>query len=54
VTLYQADIATQIGGMYALASERALCALEFDGRGRHERLERRLCRWFPPHTIEQA
>lgn len=52
--LFQADIPTPIGDMYALASDTAVCALEFGGRGRHERLERRRGRWFPPHTIEKG
>jgi O-6-methylguanine DNA methyltransferase len=50
--LSQTTIDTPIGRMYALASESALCALEFDGPGRRSRLERRLRRWFPPHVVE--
>jgi methylated-DNA-[protein]-cysteine S-methyltransferase len=52
MTLSRTKIVTPIGEMYALASEGALCALEFDGPSRHHRLEARLRRWFPPHTIE--
>jgi methylated-DNA-[protein]-cysteine S-methyltransferase len=40
--------------MYALASDTALYALEFGARERHERLERRIRRWFPPHTLERG
>ncbi len=49
--LHRATIATPLGDMLALASHAALCALEFtSGRGVH-RLEGRLRRWFPAHTI---
>src|SRR6185369_3383596 len=58
VDLYRAVIPTPIGDMLALASDDGLCALEFtkaDGPNRgQERLTRlniRLGRWFPPHTI---
>ena len=51
MTLARTTIETPIGEMYALASPTALCALEFNGRARHERLERRLRRWFPPHEV---
>ena len=40
--------------MLALASDDGLCALEFprrDGPALHDRLQRRLQRWFPPHEI---
>jgi methylated-DNA-[protein]-cysteine S-methyltransferase len=40
--------------MLALASDEGLCALEFPRRGGsalHEKLRRRLHRWFPPHEI---
>jgi O-6-methylguanine DNA methyltransferase len=37
--------------MLALASDEALTALEFGKTDRHVRLEARLARWFPPHTI---
>jgi methylated-DNA-[protein]-cysteine S-methyltransferase len=50
--LSRATLSTPIGGMLALASHEALCALEFDGpQKRLARLERRLSRWFPPHRI---
>jgi len=42
---------TPIGPMIALASDAGLCALEFSTDNRFERLNRRLERWFPPHTI---
>jgi methylated-DNA-[protein]-cysteine S-methyltransferase len=47
----RAIIATPIGPMLALASDEGLCALEFDARSRHDRLEARLKHWFPPHEI---
>ena len=51
MTLARTTIATPIGDMYALASPTGLCALEFNGPRRHDRLERRLRRWFPPHEV---
>jgi methylated-DNA-[protein]-cysteine S-methyltransferase len=44
-------IATPLGEMVALASDTGLCALEFIGPRRLERLESRFQRWFPPHEI---
>jgi methylated-DNA-[protein]-cysteine S-methyltransferase len=56
--LFRAVLPTPIGDMLALSSDEGLCALEFTtvkGRARGEarmtRLEARLGRWFPPHTI---
>jgi O-6-methylguanine DNA methyltransferase len=51
LTLWQTHFETPIGPMLALASDVGLCALEFDRPARHERLEARLRRWFPPHDI---
>lgn len=45
---------TPVGPMLALASEAALVALEFAKEDRHHRLEARLTRWFPPHSIEDG
>src|SRR5437764_1261854 len=49
--LHRTIIATPLGSMLALASEKGLCALEFDGPSRRERLDARLRRWFPPHDF---
>ena len=49
--LSRAVIETPLGGMLALASDGGLCALEFTGPKRLTRLEARLQRHFPPHTI---
>jgi len=52
--LHRLRISTPIGELLALASDEGLCALEFprrDGAALHERLQRRLERWFPPHDI---
>ncbi len=38
--------------MIALASDDALCALEFDGPRQRHRLGARLRKWFPPHVLE--
>jgi O-6-methylguanine DNA methyltransferase len=51
VLLHRATIVTPIGEMYTLASDSALCALEFTGPQRQQRLEARLRRWFPRHDI---
>jgi methylated-DNA-[protein]-cysteine S-methyltransferase len=40
--------------MLALASDSALCALEFSTGGRMTRLEARLDRWFAPFVIEDG
>ena len=48
-------LTTPIGDMLALASEAGLCALEFTAPGtRLARLDARLSRWFPPHTIAEG
>ena len=52
--LFRSSIETPIGPMLALASDEALCALEFTGRGRLTRLEARLDRWYAPHEIEDT
>ena len=52
--LHRLRISTPLGELLALASDEGLCALEFprrDGPAFHERLQRRLERWFPPHEI---
>ena len=38
--------------MLALASDDALCALEFSSKTRLTRLNARLDRWFAPHEVE--
>ena len=42
--LLRSFIETPLGEMLALASDEALCALEFSGRGRPTRLQARLDR----------
>jgi len=52
--LHRLCVRTPLGELLALASDQGLCALEFprrDGPALHERLQRRLQRWFPPHEI---
>ena len=44
-------IPTPLGEMLALASSNGLCALEFDRRSRHERLDARLRRYFHDQQI---
>src|ERR1700682_4585192 len=50
--LCRSTVDTPIGPMLALASEAALCALEFFSADRLPRLEARLDRWFAPCRIE--
>jgi O-6-methylguanine DNA methyltransferase len=50
--LCRASVDTPIGPMLALASEAALCALEFFSPDRLPRLEARLDRWFAPYQVE--
>jgi O-6-methylguanine DNA methyltransferase len=54
VRLHHATIATPLGEMFALASDRALCVLEFGTLARRGRLDARLQKWFPPHEIEDG
>ena len=42
---------TPVGPMMALATDAALCALEFWKPGRMTRLDARLRRWFPPCEV---
>jgi O-6-methylguanine DNA methyltransferase len=51
---YRLSIETPIGPMLALASDDALCALEFSARGRLTRLKARLDRWYVPHELEEG
>jgi len=50
--LHRATLSTPLGPMLALASDDALCALEFTGPGKRlPRLDERRRRWFPSHDI---
>jgi len=53
LSLATATIATPLGDMIALATDDALCVLEFAGPRRADRLHARLRRWFPPHEIHE-
>jgi O-6-methylguanine DNA methyltransferase len=44
--LVRTTIDTPVGAMIAVATESALCALEFDAPGRLARLDARVARWF--------
>ena len=46
MTLHQSFIETPVGVMRAIASDDALCSLEFFSKGRMARLDARLARWF--------
>jgi O-6-methylguanine DNA methyltransferase len=46
MTLHQTFVDTPVGTMRAIASDDALCSLEFFIKGRMARLDARLARWF--------
>ena len=52
--LLRARFETPVGPMMALASDTALCALEFSKTGRLSRLEARLRRWYDDPAIEDG
>lgn len=52
--LHRAFIKTPVGTMRALASDDALCALEFFTEGRMARLDARLARWFNGADIQDG
>ena len=52
--IYRSTITTPLGDMLVMASARGLCALEFDRRSRHERLDARLRRYFNDDSIVDA
>jgi methylated-DNA-[protein]-cysteine S-methyltransferase len=54
MTLFRSVFDTPIGPMMALASDEALCALEFSNPSRLGRLEARLRRWFGRCQIEDG
>ena len=53
-TLLRRRLDTPVGPMLAIASDAALVALEFSKLDRHDRLDARMARWFPPHRIEDG
>src|SRR3954469_15231618 len=54
LTLTRATLETPVGPMLALATDDALCALEFSSTGRLSRLEARLARWFRRPAIVEG
>ena len=52
--LVRATIATPVGPMLTLASDDALCALEFGIEQRHTRLDARLARFYPDVLVEDG
>ena len=54
LVLFRQVVETPVGPMMALASDEALCALEFWNPGRLDRLDARLQRWFAPFAIEDS
>ena len=54
MALLRAQFETPVGPMLALASDTALCALEFARTGRLSRLHARLERWYGDPAIEDG
>jgi methylated-DNA-[protein]-cysteine S-methyltransferase len=52
--LVRATLSTPVGQMLTLASDEALCALEFGLEQRQSRLDARLARFFPDLQIEDG
>ena len=52
--LVRRSLHTPVGPMMALATDADLVALEFGKKDRHHRLEARLARWLPGHTIQDG
>ncbi len=52
--LVRATISTPVGPMLALASDAALCALEFTLEQRQSRLDARLARFYPDEAVEDG
>ena len=50
--LFRAAFTTPVGPMLALASDEALCALEFDSGPRTSRLDARLARFYPGAVLQ--
>jgi methylated-DNA-[protein]-cysteine S-methyltransferase len=54
VKLFRTILDTPVGPMTAIASDTAICALEFPSDHRISRLDARLARWFAPHEVVGA
>jgi len=54
LALHRAHLDTPLGGMMALATDEALCALEFHKGERLTRFAQRLARWFSPFAIHDG
>jgi len=54
MVLVRATLPTPVGPMVALASDDALCALEFGSDARMSRLEARLVRFFSASSVEDG
>lgn len=52
--LTRSIVATPLGDLQAVASERGLCALEFTTPKRRDKLGDRMRRWFPPFEFVDA
>lgn len=50
-TLFKQEISTPLGPMVALASEEALCCLEFRSKKRMSLLKQRLNNWYPSSKV---
>jgi len=52
--LVRTTLSTPVGPMLALASDEALCALEFTLEQRQSRLDARLTRFYPDNSVEDG
>jgi methylated-DNA-[protein]-cysteine S-methyltransferase len=53
VKLFRTILETPVGQMVAVASDTAICALEFSSSRRIARLDARLGRWFAPYEVTE-
>lgn len=54
MTLVRATLSTPVGPMLALATDAALCALEFTIEQRQSRLDARLARFYPGLRVDEG
>jgi O-6-methylguanine DNA methyltransferase len=52
--IYRTEISTPVGRMVAMASEKGLCALEFDKPGRMVLLRKRMARWHEGQRTKEG
>src|SRR5258706_7243854 len=53
-TIYYNLIASEVGPLSALVTDKGLCGLEFDRPNRHAMLQGRISRWFPSSRVAES